>query len=65
MLDGSRTHYKPELLQMCKSKGVEIIVPPPKCTDILQPLDKAVFRSLKREFLRQKDNWAHQCCNHI
>ena len=47
MLDGSRTHYQSELLQMCKSKRVEILLLPPKCTAILQPLDKAVFRSLK------------------
>ena len=47
-LDGSCTHYKPELLQMCKSKGVEILLLPLKCTDILQPLEQAVLCSLKR-----------------
>ena len=41
MLDGTDTHYEPALLQKCKSKGVESLLLPPKCTKILQPLDKA------------------------
>ena len=61
VLDGGCTHYKPELLEMCKSKGVEILPRPPECTNILQPLGKAVFRNLKKELSRQsKRNSARQ-----
>ena len=35
MCDGSRTHWEPQLPQMCKSKGVEILLLPPKCTNIM------------------------------
>ena len=33
-----------------KSWGVEVVVFPPHLTDVIQPLDKAVFRALKASF---------------
>ena len=60
----SLTHSKPELMQMCNLKRVEITLLLLKCTDILQPVDKAVFRSVKNEFLRQIDNSARRCRSH-
>ena len=40
-----------------KSWGVEVIVFPPHLTDVIQPLNKAVFGALKASFRKKEKHW--------
>ena len=57
LVDGSKTHLTLQGLQKMKSWGVEVVVPPPHLTDVIQPLDKAVFRALKASFRKKEEHW--------
>ena len=45
--DGASAHLGPELIEAVKANDVILMCFPPKLTHILQPLDVAVYRSLK------------------
>ena len=52
------SHFTIKLSELCKEKQIELVILLPNAMFILQPLDPAVFRSLKerwKEFLRKKD----------
>ena len=53
----SKTHLTLQGLQKMKSWGVEVVVFPPHLTDVIQPLDKAVFRALKASFRKKEEHW--------
>ena len=57
LVDGSKTHLTLQGLQKMKSWGVEVVVFPPHLTDVIQPLDKAVFRALKASFRKEEEHW--------
>ena len=64
LVDGSKTHLTLQGLQKMKSWGVEVVVFPPDLTDVIQPLDKAVFRALKALFRKKEEHWkrrTHHC----
>ena len=46
-LDGSRTHLGVRGLTVCKKTGVSVVLFPSHATDIIQPLDRALFRGVK------------------
>lgn len=57
-LDGHASHITIALSEYCEENKIELVLLPPNATFILQPLDVAVFKSLKdrwRKFLRKKD----------
>ena len=49
-LDGSKTHLDTKTLVEAKEKGIEIVCFPPHCSDVIQPLDRGVFKPLKTAF---------------
>ena len=51
-LDGSRTHLEFWTLQKAKAKGIESLCTPPHCSDVIQPLDRGVFKPLKTAFAK-------------
>ena len=57
LVDGSKTHLTLQGLQKMKCWGVEVVVFPPHLTDVIQPLDKAVFRALKASFRKKEEHW--------
>ena len=57
LVDGSKTHLTLQSLQKMKSWGVEVVVYPPHLTDVIQPLNKAVFRALKASFRKKEEHW--------
>ena len=57
LVDGSKTHLTLQRLQKMKSWGVEVVVFLPHLTDVIQPLDKAVFRALKASFRKKEEHW--------
>ena len=57
LLDGSKTHVSLEAIKELKALGVEVVVFPPHLIDVIQPLDKAVFRSVKNNFTKHETKW--------
>ena len=57
LVDGSKMHLTLQGLQKMKSWGVEVVVFPPHLRDVIQPLDKAVFRALKASFCKNEEHW--------
>ena len=51
-LDVSRTHLDDQTLQEAKAKGIKILCFPPHCSDMIQPLDRGVFKPLKTAFVK-------------
>ena len=54
-LDGSRTHLGVRGLTMCKKAGVSVVLFPSHATDIIQPLDRALFRGFKCRYRQLQD----------
>ena len=57
LVDGSKTHLTLQGLQKMNDWGVEVVVFPPHLTDVIQPLDKAVFRAVKAPFHKKEEHW--------
>ena len=56
LVDGSKTHLTLQGLQKMKSWGVEVVVFPPHLTNVIRPLDNAVFRALKALFRKKEEH---------
>lgn len=52
-MDGHSSHISLPLSRFCKEQGIELVALYPNATHILQPMDVAVFHSLKSTW-RQK-----------
>ena len=47
LMDGHKSHYNPETIQLAAEEGVVLFALPPNTTHISQPLDKSCFGPLK------------------
>ena len=56
-LDGSRTHLGVRGLTVCKKAGVSVVLFPSHATDIIQPLDRALFRGVKCRYRQLQDHF--------
>ena len=56
-LDGSRTHLGVRGLTVCKKAGVSVVLFPSHATDIIQPLDRALFRGVKCPYRQLQDQF--------
>jgi len=59
-LDGHVSHLAYNLNVFCESKGIHIIAFYPNTTHIQQPLDVAIFGSLKQEWAKEVHKWRMQ-----
>ena len=50
VVDGSKTQITVSNITECKELGVEVVVLPAHLTDVIQPLERTVFKALKRAF---------------
>lgn len=58
IIDGHASHLNnPETLTFALSNDIEFLCLPNHCTHYLQPLDRAVFKSLKLFFYQAASNW--------
>ena len=57
ILDNHESHLTPAVVNYAKENGVELLTLPPHCSNRLQPLDVAVYRSLKLYYHRAMDTW--------
>ena len=56
-LDGSRTHLEVRGLTVCKKADVSAVLFPSHATDIIQPLDRGMFRGVKCRYRQLWDNF--------
>lgn len=57
LVDGHKSHITLDLIDSARSNNITIFCLPPHCTHALQPLDVAVFKSLKAHFSRSLYAW--------
>ena len=57
ILDGHHSHKSLKVITMARENGVTIITLPPHSTHRMQPLDVAVFKSLKTAYNNSVDTW--------
>ena len=56
-LDGSRTHLGVRGLTVCKKAAVLVVLFPRQATNIIQPLDRALFRGVKCRYRQPQDQF--------
>ena len=57
-IDGHKSHVNLDVIDLCRQKDIILFCLPPHTTHTLQPLDVAVFKSLK-------DNYSKTVCSLI
>ena len=60
LTDGHKSHINIDVIDLCRSNDVILFCWPPHITHALQPLDVAVFKSLKMFSLRQSELFLSQ-----
>ena len=55
--DNVPSHLNPNVIKKAEEKGIKFVFLPPNSTHLLQPLDVAVFRSLKSEWRKALTTW--------
>lgn len=56
-IDGHASHASLPLSQFCTEKGIELVALYPNATHILQPMDVAVFHTLKMSWKQKVQEW--------
>ena len=56
-LDGRTSHTSYALSSFCKSKGIELIALYPNATHLLQPMDVAIFHTMKQTWKQKVTEW--------
>lgn len=57
---GHSTHISTKLIRLAQENQVTIMKLPPHTTDVLQPLDVAIFKSLKQKWDKELCKWQRQ-----
>ena len=57
LLDGHHSHQSLQAMEYCCDHGIELITLAPHSTHKMQPLDRSYFKSLKKAFSTESDNW--------
>ena len=55
--DGDKTHLSVKIIKKAIKEKIRPVKLPPHCTDLLQPLDKCCFGSLKRMWEGKLNAW--------
>lgn len=58
--DNLGSHLSLKVLQLCKTHNIHFVFFPPNSTHLLQPLDVAVFRSIKAAWRKNLNDWKLQ-----
>ena len=57
IMDGHHSHKTLAAVTFARSKGIQLLVVPPRCTRRMQPLDTTFFKSLKTAYNNAVDSW--------
>jgi len=57
-MDGHSSHVTAKVISFCMQNGIDLLIMPPHCSHMLQPLDVSVFAPLKRALGKETDKVA-------
>jgi hypothetical protein len=58
IMDGHSSHVTARVLSFCIQNAIDLLIMPPHCSHVLQPLDVSVFAPLKRALSKETDKVA-------
>lgn len=58
VMDGHSSHITGNLIALCIENNIDILILPPHCSHLLQPLDVGVFGPLKRYHAKEMDRFS-------
>jgi len=58
IMDGHSSHVTAKVISFCMQNGIDLLIMPPHCSHMLQPLDVSVFAPLKRALGKETDKVA-------
>ena len=57
-MDGHSSYVTANVISFCLQNGIDLLIMPPHCSHMLQPLDVSVFAPLKRALSKETDKVA-------
>ena len=57
IMDGHSSHITGDLIALCMQKNIDLLILPPHCSHLLQPLDVGVYGPLKRYHAQEVDRY--------
>ena len=64
-MDGHGSHITGKLIAACICKSIDLLIMPPHCSHVLQPLDVGVFGPLKKFHSQEVDKYSRQSISRI
>jgi hypothetical protein len=58
IMDGHSSHVTTRVISFCMQNAIDLLIMPPHCSHVLQPLDVSVFAPLKRALGKETDKVA-------
>lgn len=58
IMDGHSSHVTAKVISFCMQNAIDLLIMPPHCSHVLQPLDVSVFAPLKRALGKETDRVA-------
>jgi hypothetical protein len=58
IMDGHSSHVTARVISFCMQNAIDLLIMPPHCSHVLQPLDVSVFAPLKRALGKETDKVA-------
>jgi hypothetical protein len=65
IMDGHSSHVTAKVISFCMQNAIDLLIMPPHCSHVLQPLDVSVFAPLKRALGKETDKVARLDSNRI
>ena len=65
ILDGHVSYTSLETIKLARDEHISIVLLPPHCTDVLQPLDKVCFAPLKTYYDQALTGYEHTSCEPV
>ena len=65
IMDGHGSHVTGKLIAACITKDIDLLIMPPHCSHVLQPLDVGVFSPLKKFHGQEVDRYSRQSISRI
>ena len=56
-MDGHSSHITGDMIALCIDNNIELLILPPHCSHLLQPLDVGVYGPLKRFHAQEVDRY--------
>ena len=64
-MDGHGSHITGNVIAYCIDNSIDLLILPPHCSHILQPLDIGVFRQLKQFHSQEMDRYSYHTIGRI